>query len=115
MVYLLSLVDYQVLEKVCEVDVECYENLFDEVVNLFVCNLQVDLVVIEGDESKKVCNDDFLKLVLKDSYICEVLLIIYDIIELEGVVINDQVILVSWFKKLFNVEGCWVVFLFELL
>eukprot|EP00903_Cladosiphon_okamuranus_P000482 g480.t1 len=87
--YPLSLADYQALEKAREADAERYENLFDEVVNPSARNLQVDLAAIEGDESKKARNDDFLKSVSKDSYIREVLSIIHDIIELEGVAIND--------------------------
>ena len=87
--YPLDLEGYQALEAARKADAERYENLFDEVVNPSARNLEVDLPMIEADESKQARNEDFLKSVSKDSYIREVLAIIHDIIELEGVAIND--------------------------
>lgn len=87
--YPLNLADYQALEAAREADAERYKNLFDEVVNPSARNLEVDLAAIEADESKKARNDDFVTSVSKDAYIREVLSIIHDIIELEGVAIND--------------------------
>lgn len=87
--YPLDLEGYQALEAAREADAERYENLFEDIVNPSARNLDVDLPMIEADESKQARNKDFLESVSKDSYIKEVLAIIHDIIELEGVAIND--------------------------
>ena len=87
--YPLDLEGYQALEAARETDAERYENLFGKIVNPSARNLDVDLPMLEADESKQARNKDFLESVSKDSYIREVLAIIHDIIELEGVAIND--------------------------
>jgi len=87
--YPLNVDDFRALEATRKADAERFKNLFDEVVNPGVRNLAVDLPAIEGDESKKARNEDFLKAVSKDVYIHEVLAIMHDVIELERVVTRD--------------------------
>lgn len=87
--YSLNLEAYQAYEEARKAEAKRYENLFDEVVVPSARNLAVDLPVFESDESKKARNEDFLESVSKDAYILEVLNIIHDIIELEGVASRD--------------------------
>jgi carboxyl-terminal processing protease len=87
--YPLNLEAYQSFEEARKADAKRYENLFDEVLLPSARNLAVDVPAIENDESKKARNEDFLESVSKDAYILEVLSIIHDIIELEGVASRD--------------------------
>jgi carboxyl-terminal processing protease len=87
--YPLNLEAYQSFEEARKADAKRYENIFDEVVLPSVRNLTVDLPAFKDDESKQARNEDFLKSVSKDTYILEVLSIIHDIIELEGVASRD--------------------------
>ncbi|MEM1214445.1 MAG: carboxy terminal-processing peptidase [Bacteroidota bacterium] len=87
--YPLNLEAYQNLEASLKADADRFDNLFDEVVIPSARNLEVDLPAFENDESKQARNEDFLKSVSKDVYIQEVLSIIHDIIDLEGVAVRD--------------------------
>ncbi|MEL7219670.1 MAG: carboxy terminal-processing peptidase [Bacteroidota bacterium] len=87
--YPLDLKAYQALEAARKEGAERYENLFEDVILPSARNLAIDLPAFENDESKKARNDDFLESVSKDPYILEVLHIIHDIIELEGVATRD--------------------------
>ena len=69
--YPLGLTEYQALEAARLADAQRYENLFDEVIIPSARNLEVDIPVIEADESKAARNEDFLESVQKDSYILE--------------------------------------------
>jgi carboxyl-terminal processing protease len=60
-----------------------FDTLFDKQVNGGVTNLKVDLPGMEGDESKKTRNEDFISSVTKDVYIRETILILHDLISLK--------------------------------
>ncbi len=59
--YPLALTDFKDLQRANRTEAEMYNDLFDDVVNPGVLNLQVDLEPILGDESKTARNDDFKK------------------------------------------------------
>lgn len=87
--YPLALEDYNAFEAAKEKQAEQYKDMFDVELNPSARNLAIDLSAIEGDESKKERNEDFLESVKKDAYIKEVMSIIHDIIELESVAVRD--------------------------
>lgn len=80
--YPLSLTDYQELTRANKTEAEMYDDLFDDVVNPGVLNLEVDLEPILEDESKTARNDEFKKGVSKDVYIQEAINIISDMEDL---------------------------------
>ena len=82
--YPLALSAFEDLQRANRTEAEMYNDLFDDVVNPGVLNLEVDLEPILGDESKTARNDDFKKSVSKDVYIKEAVNIVEDMIELEG-------------------------------
>ncbi len=79
----LQLDAYRTMLKAREDASEEYDNLFKSIVNKGVYNLKADIPGMEGDESKKARNDDFIDTVTKDVYIQEVLYIIHDMIALK--------------------------------
>ncbi len=81
--YPLQLDAYRTMMKEREKASEEFDNLFKADVNKGVFNLKVDLPGMEGDESKKARNTDFISSVTKDVYIQEVLHIIHDMIALK--------------------------------
>jgi carboxyl-terminal processing protease len=81
--YPLSLTEYQAMDRANKTEAEMYKDLFDDVVNPGVFNIEVDLEEIMVDESKEARNDEFKKGVGKDVYIQEALNIIADMRELE--------------------------------
>ena len=80
--YPMSFDGYRDLTRANKTEAEMYEDLFDDVVNPGVLNLEVDLEPILQDESKTARNDEFKKEVSKDVYIQEALNIISDMQEL---------------------------------
>ncbi|MCP9236962.1 carboxy terminal-processing peptidase [Lewinella sp. JB7] len=82
--YPLSLTEFEALQHASRTEAEMYNDLFDDVVNPGVLNLQVDLEPILADESKSARNDDFKQSVSKDVYIREAVSIVEDMIKLEG-------------------------------
>ncbi|NJC26567.1 carboxy terminal-processing peptidase [Neolewinella antarctica] len=80
--YPLALSEYQTLIRAAKTEAEMYDDLFDDVVNPGVLNLEVDLEPIIQDESKTARNDDFKKGVGKDVYIQEAINILSDMQEL---------------------------------
>ncbi len=58
-----------------------FEDMFPEIENLKVANLEVDMESINIDEAKVTQNDEWLKSIRKDIYIEEVLAIMKDMIE----------------------------------
>jgi carboxyl-terminal processing protease len=64
-------------------EAKAFENLFEEVVNPGVQNIASDLTAMEGDDSKKARNKDFVETTSKDVYIREAVMIVHDIINLE--------------------------------
>ena len=81
--YPLALDDYQELTRANKTEAEMYNDLFDDVVNPGVFNIEVDLEEIMVDESKEARNADFKKNVSKDVYVREALNIIADMRELD--------------------------------
>ena len=81
--YPLALDDYQELTRANKTEAEMYDDLFDDVVNPGVFNIEVDLEEIMVDESKEARNADFKKNVSKDVYVREALNIIADMRELD--------------------------------
>ena len=82
--YPLSLNEFEELQHAARSEAEMYDDLFDDVVNPGVLNLEVDLEPILADESKTARNDDFKKSVSKDVYVREAVSIVEDMLELEG-------------------------------
>ncbi len=82
--YPLALTEFEDLQRANRTEAEMYNDLFDDVVNPGVLNLQVDLEPILTDESKTARNDDFKTSVSKDVYIREAVNIVEDMIKLEG-------------------------------
>ena len=80
--YPLALSDYQELIRANKTEAEMYDDLFDDVVNPGVLNLEVDLEPILRDETKTARNDDFKENVGKDVYIQEAINILADMREL---------------------------------
>lgn len=80
----LSLVDYRKMDEASRQEAKQYEGLFDEVVNPYVYNLELDMEEIEIDESKVARNEEFKKNVGKDVYIREAVQILGDMLELEA-------------------------------
>ena len=80
--YPLSFEEYQNLTRANKSEAEMYEDLFEDVVNPGVLNLEVDLEPILMDESKVARNDEFMKIVSKDVYIQEAINIISDMDDL---------------------------------
>ena len=81
--YPLALSDFEQLQRANRTEAEMYDDLFDDVVNPGVLNLQVDLEPILEDESKTARNDDFKQSVGKDVYIREAVNIVEDMINLK--------------------------------
>jgi len=81
--YPLSLMGYQAMDRANKTEAEMYKDLYDDVVNPGVFNIEVDLEEILVDESKEARNEEFKKGVGKDVYIQEALNIISDMRELE--------------------------------
>ena len=82
--YPLALSAFEELQRANRSEAEMYNDLFDDVVNPGVLNLEVDLEPILADESKSARNDDFKKNVSKDVYIKEAVNIVEDMIALQG-------------------------------
>ncbi|MTB52745.1 carboxy terminal-processing peptidase [Lewinella sp. W8] len=80
----LSLADYQSMDEAAQQEADQYKGLFDEVVNPYVYNLELDMEEIEIDESKVARNEEFKKNVSKDVYIREAINILGDMLELES-------------------------------
>ncbi len=81
--YPLQLEAYRALMKERETASEDFDNLFKNVVNKGVYNLKADLPGMEGDDSKKARNEDFISNVSKDVYINEVMHIIHDLLTIK--------------------------------
>ncbi|MEM8584415.1 MAG: carboxy terminal-processing peptidase [Bacteroidota bacterium] len=64
-------------------EAEQYEELFEEVVNGGIRNLEADMPSIELDDSRIARNEDFVDKVSRDVYIEESMNIIFDLIELQ--------------------------------
>lgn len=79
----LDLASFTALEKEQKAEAEAYKDLFKDIVNKGVFNLETDLPSIHADESKTARNDSFVKSVSKDIYIQETLNILHDLIGLE--------------------------------
>ncbi|CAH0998709.1 Tail-specific protease [Neolewinella maritima] len=82
--YPLALTDFESLQRANRTEAEMYDDLFDDVVNPGVLNLEVDLEPILADETKVARNDDFKQSVGKDVYIEEAVNIVEDMIALQG-------------------------------
>ena len=82
--YPLALTDFEELQRASRTEAEMYDDLFDDVVNPGVLNLEVDLEPILADESKTARNDDFKQSVRKDVYIREAVNIVEDMIKLDS-------------------------------
>ncbi|WP_420458293.1 carboxy terminal-processing peptidase [Neolewinella sp.] len=82
--YPLALTDFEELQRANRTEAEMYDDLFDDVVNPGVLNLEVDLEPILEDESKVARNDDFKQSVGKDVYIREAVQIVEDMVALGG-------------------------------
>lgn len=76
--YPLALDDYQELTRANKTEAEMYKDLFEDVVNPGVFNIEVDLEAIMVDESKEARNQEFKENVSKDIYIREAANIIAD-------------------------------------
>ncbi len=79
--YPLALTDYQEMDRADKTESEMYEDLFEDVVNPGVFNIEVDLEEIHADESKDARNEDFKKTVSKDIYVREAVAILRDMIQ----------------------------------
>ncbi len=82
--YPLDYTAFQEWEARIEEEAKQYDNIFDDVVNPDVLNLEVDLENINLDEGRSARNNDFKKSVSKDSYIREAVNIVHDLITLDG-------------------------------
>ena len=82
--YPLALSAFEELQRANRTEAEMYDDLFDDVVNPGVLNLEVDLEPILADESKSARNDDFKQSVSKDVYIREAVNIVEDMIKLDS-------------------------------
>lgn len=83
-IYPLDYTSYKAYEAQIEEEAKQYENIFKDVVNPGVLNLEVDLQNINVDEGRKARNKDFKESVEKDSYIREAVHIIHDLLSLDG-------------------------------
>ena len=81
--YPLNFDDYNALKATQSKKAKQFENLFEEVVNPDVRNLEVDLPAIHADESKEARNTDWIESVQKDVYIKECLNIMHDLISMK--------------------------------
>lgn len=81
--YPLDMNTFMSLEKQQKSEAEAYKDLFKNVVNKGVTNLEVDLPSIHADESKEARNESFVTSVSKDIYIRETLNIMHDLLNLE--------------------------------
>jgi carboxyl-terminal processing protease len=79
--YPLNLEEYQQFEKTQEAEAAKFKDMFKDVVNSGVKNLEVDIPTIHADESKLARNEDWIKSVSKDIYIKETLHIMHDMLE----------------------------------
>lgn len=79
--YPLRLQDYMAMSEKQEMESKAYEDLFKNVINKGVRNLQVDVPHVNQDESKKARNEDFIETTAKDVYIHETLNIMHDLIK----------------------------------
>lgn len=79
--YPLNLEEYQQFEATQETEAAKFRDLFKDVVNQGVKNLEVDIPSIHADESKLARNEDWIKSVSKDIYIKETLSIMHDMLE----------------------------------
>lgn len=79
--YPLQLEAYISMSDKQQAESKAYEELFKNIVNKGVRNLEVDLPSIHKDESKQARNDDFKETVSKDVYINETLMIMHDLIK----------------------------------
>ncbi len=77
----LNLAKYQNERKMAKERADEFEDMFPEIENLKVANLDVDMESINIDEAKVAQNDEWLKSIRKDIYIEEVLAIMKDMIE----------------------------------
>ncbi len=81
--YPLDMNTFLSLEQKQKSEAEAYKDLFKNVVNKGVTNLEVDLPSIHADESKQARNESFVTSVSKDIYIRETLNIMHDLLNLE--------------------------------
>lgn len=79
--YPLNLTAYQKFEETQETEAAKFKDMFKDVVNRGVKNLEVDVPSIHADESKLARNEDWIKSVSKDVYIKETLNIMHDMLE----------------------------------
>lgn len=79
--YPLKLEAYQKFEKAQETEAAKFKDMFKDVVNQGVKNLEVDIPTIHADESKLARNENWIKSVSKDVYIKETLQIMHDMLE----------------------------------
>jgi len=77
----LNLETFSNYEKGRTEDAEAYKDIFDEIVNSGIKNLEIDLPGIHNDVSKEARNEDWIKSVSKDVYIQETIKIMHDLIE----------------------------------
>ncbi len=80
-VYPLSLEEYQEMERRQKKEADEFKGMFDEVVLSGVSNLEVDLPLINADESKQARNEDLMATLSKDVYVKETLNIMHDMIK----------------------------------
>lgn len=80
-VYPLKLSSYQSFVDTRNAEATKYRNIFDNIVNGGVKNLEVDVPAYTGNETKEARNKTFIEDVAKDAYIKETLNIIHDMIQ----------------------------------
>ena len=81
--YPLNLTDYRSMREATKKEAEQFADLFEEVVNFGVDNIDVDLEEIAVDETKERRNKEFKEGVGKDVYVNEALNILHDMLEME--------------------------------
>ena len=82
---------YLEVEQLRRAEAEQFGDLFEEIVNPNVANLEVDLPYIQLDESRVARNDDFIDKVSRDVYIQESIQVLHDLIDLgSGIAANDE-------------------------
>ena len=79
--YPLGLSSYQSFVENRTAEAKKFTDIFDNVINGGVKNLEVDIPAYKGNETKEARNKDFIEDVSKDAYIKETLNIIHDLIK----------------------------------
>lgn len=80
--YPLELMAFRQMEEENRKEADQFEDMFKNVINKGIHNLETDLQTIQADESKKARNDDWIDTVSKDIYIKETLNIMHDLISM---------------------------------